>query len=416
MSYQRTSGLRRGSNLPHVAGFNDSVVLDAIRRSGTGVSRAELVGTTGLAAQTVSDITARLMEQGLVAETGTSSTGLGRPRRTLQLVAESRYALGIHIDPATITYVLLDLVGAVVAHTQHWTRATVDPDHIIESMTLTLRQLVVESGVDPARIVGLGIASPGPIDLTAGIVVDPPHLPGWNRVKLRDRLHQSTGLPVILDKDVTAAAIAERWAGGAAGSSDFAFVYLGTGLGVGLVVGDVVVRGVSGNAGDIGHLITDVDGPQCVCGQRGCLGVVCSPANLVRQALHAGVLQPSDDPDDEIAAVRRFSEVCSAADDGDPSASEILKVSAMRLARGIDVLAGLLDVDLVIVGGPMWAPAASHFQPILDAHVNAQFVLRDIHDVRTVGTQIGQDVAAIGAACLVLDSTFAAQPSALVVP
>jgi predicted NBD/HSP70 family sugar kinase len=409
----RRSGLRRGSNLTHVADFNDSVVLDAIRRSGAGVSRAELTTGTGLAAQTVSDICQRLLDQGLIAETGTSSTGLGRPRRTLELVPGSRHALGLHIDPATITYVLLDLGGSLVAHASHETRVTTDPDRILAEMSRSLDDLVTRSGVDATSIVGLGIASPGPIDTEGGIVVDPPHLPGWHRVKLRDRLREATGLPVVLDKDVTAAAVAERWAGAAVGASDFALLYLGTGVGVGLVTDDIVVRGHSGNAGDIGHLIVDVDGPPCPCGQRGCLGVTVSPLTLAREAEAAGVLGASPDEDNWIGAIRRFALVCRAADDGDERALAILHRCARRLARAIATVADLTDANLFVVGGPAWEPAAHHYLPTLESQVSAQFVMRDIHDVRVVGTSLGADVGALGAASLVLDGTFAARPSAL---
>jgi predicted NBD/HSP70 family sugar kinase len=409
----RRPGLRRGSNLVHVADFNDAVVLDAIRRSGTGSSRAELTASTGLAPQTVSDICQRLLEHGLIAETGTTSNGVGRPRRTLEIVPTSRYALGLHIDPAAISYVLLDLGGRLVAHVSHETHVTIEPDRIIAEMARSLEGLVQQSGVESDRVVGLGIASPGPLDAVGGMVVDPPHLPGWHRVRLRDRLHDATGLPVIIDKDVMAAAVGERWSGAAVGASDFALLYLGTGVGVGLVTDDIVVRGSSGNAGDIGHLIVDPDGPPCPCGKRGCLGVCVSPLNLVREAEAAGVLQSRAEEDNWIGSVRRFKQVCQAADDGDERALAILHRTASRLARAIVNIADLIDTELVVVGGPAWEPAAHHYLPALAPEVSAQFVMGEIHDVRIVGTSLGADVGAIGAASLVLDRMFAARPSAL---
>ncbi|GAA3508414.1 putative NBD/HSP70 family sugar kinase [Streptosporangium album] len=406
----RSSGLRRGSNLEHVADFNDSVVLDAIRRARTGSSRAELAVETGLAAQTVSDVCQRLLDQGLIAETGTSSTGFGRPRRTLELVPASRYALGVHIDPATITYVLLDLGGNLVAHFSRQTSSPQDADVIMAGMASALDVLLAGSGIERDRILGLGIAAPGPLDIAGGAMVDPPHLPGWHRVELVDRLHRATGLPVVLDKDVTAAAVAERWAGGATGNSDFAFLYLGTGVGVGLVSGDIVVRGRSGNAGDIGHLIVDVDGPPCGCGQRGCLGTACSPLFLIQEAVAAGVLPASPDDGQLVQAVRRVGALCRAADDGDERAVAILHRSARRLARAIVTIGNLVDTELVVCGGPAWAPAAHHYLPLLRPMVAERFVMREIHDLSVVGTGLGADVAAIGAACLILDERFAARP------
>ncbi|WP_327089968.1 ROK family transcriptional regulator [Nonomuraea sp. NBC_01738] len=405
-----SSGLRRGANLEHVAGFNDSVVLDAIRRSRTGSSRAELTVETGLAAQTVSDVCQRLLDQGLIAETGTTSTGFGRPRRTLELVPASRHALGIHIDPAMITYVLLDLGGNLVAHFSRQTSSPQNADDILAGMTSALDVLLAGSGIDRERVLGVGIAVPGPLDLAGGAMVNPPHLPGWHRVELVERLHRATGLPVVMDKDVTAAVVAERWAGAAIGSSDFAFLYLGTGVGVGLVSGDLVVRGKSGNAGDIGHLIVDVDGPPCVCGQRGCLGIVCSPLLLIQEAVAAGVLPPPPEESQLVQAVRQVGALCRAADAGDERAVAVLHRSARRLARAIATLGSLLDTELVVCGGPAWTPAAHHYLPLLRPMVAEQFVMREIHDLDVAGTALGADVAAIGAACLILDERFAARP------
>lgn len=218
---------------------------------------------------------------------------------------------------------------------------------------------------------------------------------------------------MVLDKDVTAAAVAERWAGSAVGSSDFAFLYLGSGVGVGFVSDDIVVRGRSGNAGDIGHLIVDVNGPPCDCGQRGCLGTACSPLFLVREAVLAGIIPATSSDDDLIQSVRRVGSLCEAADEGDERAIDILQQSAMRIARAVTLIAGMLDTELVVCGGPAWAPAAHHYLPVIQAHVRERFELRAVHEVEVSGTALGASVTAIGAACLVLDERYAARPSSL---
>lgn len=409
----RTSGLRRGSNLTHVSDFNDAVVLDAIRRSEHGISRAELTSITGLAPQTVSDICQRLLDQGLVAETGTTSAGLGRPRRILELVPDSRYALGLHIDPATVTFVMLDFSGRVVAHAQKDIDATGDPEVLLRLLATAIERLVVAAGVDRGRVIGLGIAAPGPIDAEGGIVVGPPMMPGWDRVLLRDRLTDLTGWPVVLDKDVTAAAIGERWSGAAVGSSDFLFLYLGTGVGVGLVTGDIVVRGVSSNAGDMGHLIVDSDGARCPCGQRGCIGIVCSPTQLVIDAAAVGIIDTPPPRDDLGAALRLLATIRSAADQRNPAALALLDRHAQRIARAVDVIGGLTDTELAVIGGPAWSPFADYLGPAIESFASDQFVMRYIHDIRVTGTTLGEDVGAIGAACLSLDRMFAAQPASL---
>lgn len=408
----RTSGLRRGTNLGHVAEFNDSVILSYIRAAKSGTSRSELRTVTGLAPQSVSNVCQRLLDQGLIAETGTSSNGFGRPRVTLEIVPSSRYALGIHIDPATITYVLLDLAGQLVAHHS----ADIDPDDaglVIEQMAPTLDLLLQEAAVDREKVVGLGLAVPGPIDAAAGAMVDPPHLPNWHHEKLRTRLSAATGLSVVVDKDVVAAAVAERWAGALAGVSDAAFLYLGSGVGVGLITDDLVVRGRSSNAGDIGHLMVDTAGPLCDHGHRGCLGTVCSPLHIVQEAVDRGALDAAPHDAELGHAVRRLGELRRRADDGDPEARALVDETAHRLARAVGIIANMHDTQLIVCGGPAWEPLADLYLPTVREQAAREFSMSSLHELGVAGTEVGSDVAAVGAACLVLDERFATRPSSL---
>lgn len=408
MTHHISADLRRGASPLYSPDPNGTLILAAIRRSAAGISRAELSDKTGLAPQTVTDVCQRLLDQGLVAETGTTSSGLGRPRKTLELVPASRYVLGIQIERAAITYVLLNLVGDVVAESRHVMPPDLEPGRIIALLADNLDRLVEQSGIDRSLLIGLGVATPGPIDLREGIVIDPPHLPGWHRVQLRDRLCDATGLPVMLDKDVIAAAVAERWVGAAIDSDNAIFVYLGVGVGVGSIVQGSALRGLSSNAGDVGHVIVDADGVPCDCGQRGCFSVSVSALTLDHAAVAAGLLEAPRDPGDVVAAMKRLPAICRAADQGDERAIGILRTTAARLARAIVTLAAMLDAELAIIGGPVWAPLANHLLPMVQRIVEQTFVLNTVHSVRVAGTGVGQEVIAIGAACLVLDSTFPA--------
>ena len=151
---------RRGTNLPRMGDFNQSVVLEAIRRSVTGLSRIELAEVTGLSAQTVTNITRRLIELGLIVEAGRTISGPGKPRTILRLNPSRRFAVGVHLDPAVLTLVLLDLAGDVVAQTRLRT-PTGSAKQIIAAITERVEGLVSDSGVDRTLIAGMGIASPG---------------------------------------------------------------------------------------------------------------------------------------------------------------------------------------------------------------------------------------------------------------
>jgi len=367
--------------------FNQSVILDSIRRAPSGLSRVELSKATGLAPQTISNICRRLLDTELIVEAGRESSGPGKPRTLLRLNPDGRYAIGVHLDPTVMTFVMLDLTGAVVAHERRRTPTVTNPERII--------------------------GAPGPIDRDTGTVVDPPHLIGWHRVPLRDALAEATGLPAVLDKDVTAAAVAEMWAGGSNGVGSFIFFYLGTGIGAGLVVQDEVLRGSSDNAGEIGHIVTDPGGPPCFCGLRGCIAVSCMPQALVQEAELLGVLGDTTMGSDTRTVDARFTELCDAAAEGNAVAQEIIDRSAVRISKAVAVVANLLDVDRVVFGGPFWSRLSEHYLRRVPQLLEEARATRSIHRITVTGSELGEDVAAIGAACLILDRALTPHAKAL---
>jgi predicted NBD/HSP70 family sugar kinase len=399
---------RRGTNLPRIADFNQAVILNAVRHAPDGLSRVELAELTGLSAQAVSNITRRLLDRELITEAGTLvPAGRGKPRTLLRLHRTGHFAIGVHIDPTVTTVALLDLLGDVVASVRTLPASAASPSALVTAITDAASGLVAATGVDAGRVLGMGIAAPGPFDPGTGVVLDPPLLPEWTRVGLRQLLHEATGYPVVLHKDAAAAALAELWRGSAVGLADFAFLYLGTGLGAGLVLGGELLGGSTNNAGEIGHLMVDADGPLCSCGRRGCVGPTCMPRRLVTAAADAGLL-PRPAPgagDREID--EQFTAMC-----GLPAARPILERSATRLARGAATISNLLDVRAVVFGGPIWDRISDVFLPILrDTLLTTE--ARQVHPVAALGSSLGPDVGAIGAGCLVLEHSFSTRPSTL---
>ncbi len=387
--------------------FNLTVILDAIRRSPGGLSRVELAQIVGLSPQTISNISRRLLDQNLIVEAGKEGTGPGKPRTMLRLNPSGMYAVGVHLDPAVTTFVVLDLLGSVVRHARIKTPSGSEPGAVIDTMAAEIRQIIANSGVDTAKIAGLGVATPGPIDRDEGTVVDPPLLLGWDRVPLRDALARATGLSTLVDKDVTAAAVAETWAGGPSGTGSFIFVYMGTGIGCGIVLNDEVLRGTSGNAGEIGHIVVDPDGALCDCGMRGCVKATCIPQVLVMQAEEAGLLAPLPPEPSGPEIQDSFDRLCGLASGGDARAAEILDRSAVLVARAVSVVTNILDVERVVFGGPFWACLAGRYLNRIPGLIREHSDTKKIHAIEVVGTGVGDDVGAIGAACLVLEHMLA---------
>ncbi|MEU6317503.1 ROK family transcriptional regulator [Streptomyces sp. NPDC047009] len=326
-----------GVNLPALRSHNTALVLDLLRTAGeSGISRLELAERTGLTPQAVSKITARLRADGLVAEAGRRASTGGKPRTVLRLEPGAGYAVGLHLDRDELRAVLCDLTGAVVAERRAPLDLGAGARAVVESAAREVEALRAqgaavraarEAGAGPepdgepgesaeagssVPVLGVGVALPGPLDHLHGVLHRVTGFPEWDGFPLRDALARRLAMPVVVDKDTNAAALGLAL-GGVDGDAhaSFAYLHLGTGLGAGLVIGGTVHRGARTGAGEFGHQVIQLDGPPCGCGDRGCVEALC------------------------LAAVGR----------GD------LAEAARVLGAGAANLVGLLDIDLVLLGG-----------------------------------------------------------------
>ncbi len=394
----------QGTNLPKVGGFNRAVVLDAVRSHGE-ISRVELAAKTGLTAQTMSNIVRELIGEGLVVETGNAPSTGGKPRVLLRVVPEAYCAVGLHLDPERITGVLVDLAGDVRRRGQRRLPEGATPATVVGALTRVFHQLARRS--DESRLLGVGLAVPGPLDAAHRTVLNPPNLPGWSGVPLADVVQRRTELPVVMDHDGTAAAIGERWAGKVDRAGSFVSVHLGSGVGVGVVLGDQIYRGISNNAGEIGH-VSGNGGRECACGRRGCLEAYSSMRAMVADWQAAG--GPADP---ELPVSARHERMCLEAARGDAVATRVVRRAATRLGRSLAAVVSLLDVDRVVLGGP----ALRHVEELVRAQVEKSLRANawacEVRPVRVRSALVGEDAGAVGAASLVLDHAYSPRLTAL---
>ncbi|WP_448061529.1 ROK family protein [Cellulomonas hominis] len=388
-----------------------AAILDVIRAAGT-ISRVELAVATGLTAATVSTVVRRLLNEGLVVEAGRAESTGGKPRMLLRLEPSARYAVGIHLDHGAITYVIANLGGSIVARWRQPGAGSDDPREVVARMVEEIDAMIARVGVDRDRVLGLGIASPGPFTWSAGMVLTPPMMRRWADFPLGTALEQAVEVPVLLDNDATAAALGEYWSGRVEAGSVVGALYMGTGLGAGIMVDGTVYRGSSSNAGEIGHVCVDLDGPECWCGARGCVEALAGPAAVVAAARATGIdLGPGGR-----SVAEDFATLARGALRGDASAQELLHRSARYVAVAAQTLANILDLDLLVLTGPAFALAGTLYLPAVQERLDRSFFARGNHAVRAVISPNSSEAAAVGAAALVLQSELVPRLTGLRMP
>lgn len=381
-----------------------SAILDLIRSSGV-VSRIELADRSGLTGASISRIVKQLLNEGLIAEVGYGDRTGGKRRTLLQLNARSRHAVGVSLDFASITYLVTDLSGEVIARLDAPGTGHEAPGDVIPRVAAELDSLVGSAGVDRSTLLGIGMAVAGRQDSVHHVLRSNPQAEDWELFDLEETLSTATDLPVVVENDSTCAAIGEFWVGRIPASADFATVYLATGFGLGLVTKGDIYRGSSSNVGEIGHMVLDVHGPPCWCGSQGCLEMLAAPARIVERALEQPGLADELGLQGEPGTVRQDAErVARAAAADHEQALPVIEESAFYLSRALVSVTNLLDLDQIILAGPGFGAAGEIYLRRIWQDLERLSFVRAVHPTK-VGLSKSSDIsAALGAASLVLHS------------
>jgi glucokinase len=271
------------------------------------------------------------------------------------------FSIGVDLGGTNLRVAAVTPEGKVLDHIAQPTRLAAGPHAVLDDMVTAIQTLMERSR--GAEILGIGVGSPGPLELPAGILHHPPNLPGFNGLRLRAELERRLGRCVAVDSDANLAAYGEALlgAGRAFAADSLCMLTLGTGVGCGIVLEGRVWHGMQGAAGESGHGPLDPNGPECPCGARGCLEMYASATAIVRRAGQLG-LGPESAKGNGSATPMTASVVAQLATSGDSRALHVFDEMGRALGLSLANLINALDLPLYVIGGgaaaawPLFAP------------------------------------------------------------
>lgn len=307
--------------------------------------------------------------------------------------------LGVDIGGTHTRVALGTAEGAILARETGRTPSRGTPESVVREIAGSTRALLERARVPLGAVVAAGAAAAGTCDRARGVIVTSPNLPTWHNVPLRALLEKELGIPIVVINDAKAAALGEWLYGAGRGTSHMVYVTVSTGIGSGLVLNGRLYEGVSGSAGEVGHIILDPQGPLCACGNRGCLEAFASGTAIAReaaQALRAG--RPSllrEMAGGHPEAITAW-EVGEAARRGDTLAREVIERAVAYLGLGLAALVNLLNPERIVLGGGVARMGDLLFEPLRRAMKEHAFEL-PASAVELVPWTLDEDVGVLGA-------------------
>ncbi len=317
-----------------------------------------------------------------------------------------KYLLGLDLGGTKVSAAVLDGENKIISRARAKTRAWRDDEKVFQTIVSTGRRAIERAGIEAAQIEAVGIGSPGPLDPRAGLVIESSNL-GFRNFPLGPRLAEEFRRPATIDNDVNAGMWGEFKMGAARGASNALGLFWGTGIGGGLIVNGTLYHGSSKNAGEIGHMIVQADGPRCGCGRRGCLEAMASRSAMtrdLRKALRRGkktsIAKLIEGKSESVPsnALRRAYQA------KDELAVKTVDRAARYIGYGLGSLVNVLGPQVVVLGGGMIEAFGQSLIDRIDKVARKTAFEFAIKDVVMVKAALGDDAGMIGAALLARES------------
>ena len=328
---------------------NKRVGLDLIRFTPGGISRSELARQLNLTRAAVTTIINDFIDDGLVRETGKGPTTGRRRPILLEINPQRGYLVGVDLGATHLSLLVTDFAAHVVSELETPFDIRRNPEECLQKVEQALSETLARAQLRLEDVTAIGVGVPGPVEAATGKVIAPPIMPGWHNYPIQAVLQERWGRPVSLNNDAELGALGE-WAQGAGrGERYLAYIKVGTGIGAGLLLDGKIYRGVSGCAGEIGHITIRDNGPLCACGSHGCLEALAGGSAIAAKA--AAAVKEGKRTRLGSAGEITAMDVAHAARLGDLVAQQIIVEAGGYLGIAIASLINLFNPSMVVIGG-----------------------------------------------------------------
>ncbi|WP_155370011.1 ROK family transcriptional regulator [Catellatospora vulcania] len=362
-------------------------------RNGTVRTRREIQDFTGLSRATVAQRIEQLLRGGYLDETATAASTGGRPAVLLRFNERHGYILAADLGATRGRFALLDLAGRVLAEQACDLTIGSGPQLVLDCCERIFAELLDQAAVSRDVVCGVGLGVPGPVEHEAGLVRQPPIMPGWDGFPIADHLTQRWQVPVLVDNDANLMALGEHNAH-YPGSPATLLVKVSTGIGAGVVINGRVYRGIDGGAGDIGHVrLHGHDDARCMCGAFGCLAAVASGGAIAAAMTRAGV--PTDGSRGLVAHLNA----------GQPDAVRLTRIAGQLLGEVLATVVCLLNPQAVVIAGDL---ADTHFVAGVREELYRRALPRATRHLTVTTSRLREQAGLHGAHAMVMDHVYSA--------
>ncbi len=311
--------------------------------------------------------------------------------------------IGVDMGGTKILSAVIDAEGNILGTAKVSTKAGRGAIAVIDRIANCIQRAVDKSGVDAASIQAVGIGAPGPLDPATGVVIFAPNL-GWRDVPLKTELEARTGFPTFVDNDVNVGTLGEHVFGAGRGIQSVVGIFVGTGIGGGIILQGELFHGASKTAGEIGHIIVKAGGPRCGCGTRGCLEAIASRTAMTKQFRKAILKKGkksvlSELTGGDLSAIRS-GVLAKAVRLNDALTLKVLKKVTKYLGIGIGSIVNFLNPEMIVLGGGVVEALDDTFLDGIRAATKKYSLPNTLEGVQIVRAELGDNSGILGAAAL----------------